>query len=191
MTIFGLGNPTERYARTRHNVGFMVLDTIARRKRARFRYFRDRGVLCTEHAGVRLVLIKPLCYMNRSGVVVAAELARRPDNFLVVSDDLALPFGRLRLRAQGSAGGHKGLASIIQHLGRDDFWRLRFGIGSPGPETTATDYVLQPFTAEEAAQLPTLLKRAADACLMTATQGIQAAMNRFNRDANCTQELSV
>ena len=180
MTIFGLGNPGERYARTRHNVGFMVVDTLARRLHARFRHLPERYVARKEHAGHDLVLVKPLLYMNESGVVVKSQLAAEPDDFLVVCDDLALPFGRLRLRPKGSDGGHKGLGSIIYHLGRNDFPRLRLGIDSPGPGKDGVDYVLEPFPPEQAEQLPEVLDRAADACLTLVAGGIELAMNRFN-----------
>lgn len=180
MTIFGLGNPTERYAKTRHNVGFMVLDTLARRLHVRFRHLPERYVARKEYAGHGLVLVKPLLYMNESGVVAKGQLEREPDEFLVVCDDMALPFGRLRLRPKGSAGGHKGLESIIYHLGRNDFPRLRVGIDAPGPGQDGVDYVLEPFPKEQAELLPEVLDLAADACLAAVTRGIERAMNRFN-----------
>ncbi|MEO0078572.1 MAG: aminoacyl-tRNA hydrolase [candidate division WOR-3 bacterium] len=180
MTIFGLGNPGDRYARTRHNIGFMVVDVLARRLHARFR--REPGCLVArkEHAGHPLVLVKPLLYMNESGVVVKEQLAREPDEFLVVCDDLALPFGRLRLRPKGSDGGHKGLGSIIYHLGRTDFARLRIGIDAPAPGEDGVDYVLGTFPQDQAARLPEVLDRAADACLTVVASGLEQAMNRFN-----------
>jgi PTH1 family peptidyl-tRNA hydrolase len=180
VTIFGLGNPTERYAKTRHNVGFMVLDTLARRLHVRFRHLPERYVARKEYAGHGLVLVKPLLYMNESGVVAKGQLEREPDEFLVVCDDMALPFGRLRLRPKGSAGGHKGLESIIYHLGRNDFPRLRVGIDAPGPGQDGVDYVLEPFPKEQAELLPEVLDLAADACLAAVTRGIERAMNRFN-----------
>lgn len=180
MTIFGLGNPGRKYAETRHNAGFMVLDVLARQLHARFRHVPGRFVLRKEFAGHDLVLVKPLLYMNESGVAVQEQLREEPDDFLVVCDDLALPFGRLRLRPKGSDGGHKGLGSIIYHLGRNSFPRLRFGIDAPGPDEDGVDYVLEPFPREQAARLPEALDRAADACLTLVTSGLQKAMNRFN-----------
>jgi len=180
VTIFGLGNPTERYAKTRHNVGFMVVDTLARRLHVRFRHLPERYVARKEYAGHGLVLVKPLLYMNESGVVAKSQLEREPDEFLVVCDDMALPFGRLRLRPKGSDGGHKGLGSIIYHLGRNDFPRLRVGIDAPGPGQDGVDYVLEPFPKEQAELLPEVLDLAADACLAAVTGGIERAMNRFN-----------
>jgi PTH1 family peptidyl-tRNA hydrolase len=179
MTIFGLGNPTAKYALTRHNLGFMTVDTIARRLKTRFHHRPDRFLARTLIEGKQLILVKPLLYMNNSGVVIKEQLAEQPDEFLVVLDDLALPFGTLRLRPQGSDGGHKGLASIIAHLGTDDFPRLRVGIGSP-VNCDPTEFVLSPFTEEETALLPDILERAADACLMVVTAGLQKAMTRFN-----------
>jgi PTH1 family peptidyl-tRNA hydrolase len=180
MTVFGLGNPTDRYADTRHNVGFMVVDRLARQRRVKFRHVPGRFVARTEFAGKPLCLVKPLLYMNESGVPVREHLAEEPDDFLVVCDDLALPFGRLRLRAQGSDGGHNGLGSIVYHLETELFARLRIGI-DPTPEgMDGVDYVLEPFSEEQRDQLPQLLDRAAEACLAVASDGIVAAMNRFN-----------
>lgn len=180
MTFFGLGNPTEKYAETRHNVGFMVLNELARRVRARFRHLPGCYVARTQHAGEPLTLVKPLLYMNDSGVMVREHLSRYPDKFLVICDDLALPFGRLRLRSRGSDGGHKGLASIIYHLGTTGFPRLRIGIGSPGPDEEDVDYVLGCFTVEERKQLPEVISRASDCCFTVVSHGLEAAMNRFN-----------
>jgi PTH1 family peptidyl-tRNA hydrolase len=180
VTIFGLGNPTRRYAATRHNAGFMVVDTLAARLGCRFRTFPDREVARRQFAGDDLVLVKPLLFMNESGVVVRKQLARKPDGVLVVCDDMALPFGRLRLRPGGSDGGHKGLGSIISQLGRNDFPRLRVGIDVPARSISGVDYVLEPFLEEQAALLPEVLERAADACITVVTGGLELAMSRFN-----------
>ncbi len=180
MTIFGLGNPGPRYALTRHNVGFMVGDTLAARLGCRFRVFPDREVARRQFAGDDLVLVKPLLYMNESGIVVEKQLARRPDEMLVVCDDMALPFGRLRLRPAGSDGGHKGLGSIISHLGRSDFPRLRVGIDAPARSSDGVDYVLEPFPKEQEALLPEVLGRAINACIAVVTQGLERAMSRSN-----------
>jgi peptidyl-tRNA hydrolase, PTH1 family len=180
VTIFGLGNPGPRYVTTRHNAGFMVVDAIAERLGSRFRTFGDREVARRQFAGDELLLVKPLLYMNESGVVVRKQLERKPDDMLVVCDDMALPFGRFRLRPSGSDGGHKGLRSIILHLGRSDFPRLRIGIDAPARSRDGIDYVLEPFPKEQEALLPEVLARAADACIAVATQGLERAMNRFN-----------
>jgi PTH1 family peptidyl-tRNA hydrolase len=180
VTIFGLGNPGSRYALTRHNVGFMVVDTLAARLGFRFRTFADREVARRQFSGDELVMVKPLLFMNESGVVVRKQLERRPDPMLVVCDDMALPFGRLRLRPAGSDGGHKGLGSIVMHLGRSDFPRLRIGIDAPARSSDGIDYVLEPFPKEQEALLPEVLERAADACIAVVTQGLERAMSRFN-----------
>ena len=180
MTIFGLGNPTRRYAASRHNAGFLVVDELAARLGCRFRTFPDREVARRRFSGEDLVLVKPLLYMNESGVVVRKQLERKPDDIMVVCDDMALPFGRLRLRPAGSDGGHRGLGSIIAHLGRSDFPRLRIGIDAPGRSCDGIDYVLEPFPQEQAALLPEVLGRAADACIAVVTDGLELAMSRFN-----------
>ena len=180
MTIFGLGNPGPRYALTRHNAGFMVVDCVAARLGFRFRTFPDREVARRQFSGDELVLVKPLLYMNESGVVVRKQLERKPDDMLVVCDDMALPFGRLRLRPSGSDGGHNGLGSIIAHLGRGDFPRLRIGIDAPERSSDGIDYVLERFPREQEELLPEVLERSADACIAVATQGLERAMNRFN-----------
>ena len=191
MTIFGLGNPTRRYVATRHNAGFMVLDALAARLRCRFRMYPDREVARRQFAGDDLVLVKPLLYMNESGGVIRKQLERKPDRLLVVCDDMALPFGRLRLRPQGSDGGHNGLGSIISHLGRSDFPRLRIGIDAPARSSDGIDYVLEPFPEEQAALLPEVLERAADACIAVVTQGLERAMSRFNPSRDMTETSDV
>jgi PTH1 family peptidyl-tRNA hydrolase len=158
----------------------MVGDTLAARLGCRFRVFPDREVARRQFAGDDLVLVKPLLYMNESGIVVEKQLARRPDEMLVVCDDMALPFGRLRLRPAGSDGGHKGLGSIISHLGRSDFPRLRVGIDAPARSSDGVDYVLEPFPKEQEALLPEVLGRAIDACIAVVTQGLERAMSRSN-----------
>jgi PTH1 family peptidyl-tRNA hydrolase len=180
VTIFGLGNPGLRYALTRHNAGFMVVDALAARLGFRFRTFTDREVARRQFSGDELVLVKPLLFMNESGIVVRKQLERRPDRLLVICDDMALPFGRLRLRPSGSDGGHKGLGSIIAQLGRSDFPRLRVGIDAPARSSDGIDYVLKRFPEEQEELLPEVLQRAADACIAVVTQGLERAMNRFN-----------
>jgi PTH1 family peptidyl-tRNA hydrolase len=180
VTVFGLGNPGEKYAATRHNVGFMVVDTLARRLHGRFRHAPERMVCRREFAGRDLVLVKPLLFMNESGIVVRDQIQREPDDFLVVYDDIALPFGRLRIRPRGSDGGHNGIGSIIHRLGRDSFPRLRVGVDAPAEGEDAVDWVLGAFPADQQAALPELLDRAADACITVVTQGLARAMNKYN-----------
>lgn len=186
--IVGLGNPGEAYAKHRHNVGFQAVRYLAQRhglvfddKQSKARV--ARGTI----AGQRVVLAKPFTYMNGSGEAVA-PLARwyKVDpgrELLVVYDDLDLPFGTLRLRASGSAGGQNGMRSIIQQLGTQDFARLRVGIGRPPEGWDPKDYVLGNWSREQAANLPELYARVADAVELFVADGILAAMNRFNGGA--------
>ncbi len=181
--IVGLGNPGKEYKDTRHNVGFLTVEELARRgglkwERPRLKAAQARGTL----AGRDTVLAKPQTYMNLSGVSVV-QLVRwykvSLTDLLIVSDDLDLPFGQIRLRAEGSAGGQGGLKSIIQQLRSDAFPRLRIGIGRP-QWGEPKDYVLTRFTKEQTAELPTIIGRAADAAEVWLAEGIIAAMNRFN-----------
>jgi PTH1 family peptidyl-tRNA hydrolase len=129
--------------------------------------------------------------MNESGVVVRKQLERKPDGMLVVCDDMALPFGRLRLRPAGSDGGHKGLRSIISCVDRSDFPRLRVGIDAPARSSDGIDYVLEPFPKEQEALLPEVLAHAADACIAVVTQGLERAMSRFNPPRDMTETSDV
>lgn len=156
--IVGLGNPGDEYRSTRHNAGFMTIDEIARDvgaqvDRAKFHALTSEAVI----GGVRVLLMKPMTMMNASGVAVgeAAKFYKlSPDHVLVFSDDITLAPGRLRVRARGSAGGHNGLKSIIEHLGSEDFPRIRLGVGEkPHPEMDLADWVLSNFTAPEKLQL--------------------------------------
>ena len=181
--IVGVGNPGKGYRDTRHNVGFLTVEELARRvglkwERPRLKAAQARGTL----AGRDTVLAKPQTYMNLSGVAVV-QLVRwykvPLTDLLIVSDDLDLPFGQIRLRAEGSAGGQGGLKSIIQQLRSDAFPRLRIGIGRPR-WGEPKDYVLTRFTKEQTAELPAIVGRAADAAEVWLAEGIIAAMNRFN-----------
>ncbi len=185
--VVGLGNPGPEYADSRHNAGFRVLDELVRRHgivlardRRLFGRF-GRGRVC----GVDSGLLEPHTYMNRSGQAVLAATTEFPvgevgSNLVVVYDDLDLPFGRLRIRPGGGAGGQKGLADIQTRLSRNDFPRLRFGIGRPPPGEDPIHYVLAPFDAEQRAGLAAVLERAADAIEAILVDGVQLAMNRFN-----------
>ncbi len=189
--VVGLGNPGPEYARTRHNVGFRVLDLLAARSGTTFE--SDAGlrarVALAKVAETACVLLEPETFMNRSGESVQAALARWPSlaperDLLVVYDDLDLPPGRLRLRPGGSAGGHRGMADIARVLGSQATPRLRFGIGHPGASAAVIDWVLEPFAeAEEAELLPAALARAADAVESVIGEGLVAAMGRFNAPA--------
>jgi PTH1 family peptidyl-tRNA hydrolase len=184
--LVGLGNPGEEYARTRHNVGFRCLSVLAARHRLFFRQKHAQARLAVgEIAGRNVVLARPYTYMNRSGAAVAGLLAwlKLPlEQLLVIYDDLDLPLGTIRLRPRGSAGGHRGLRSIIEALESEQFARLRVGIGRPpDPSQDPVDYVLSPFTPEEETTLARVLERAADAVECFLKEGIEAAMARFNR----------
>jgi peptidyl-tRNA hydrolase, PTH1 family len=181
--VVGLGNPGREYAETRHNLGFMVVDELARRLAAGERRNRFRSDLVEAFdGGQKVVLLKPRTYMNLSGSAVreAVNWYKAPlDDLLVVVDDIDLPFGSIRLRAMGGSGGHNGLKSIIADLGLETFSRMRIGIGrGPGH---ATRQVLTRFTSDEERVLPVVLGAAADCVLEWERQGIISAMNRCNR----------
>jgi len=182
--IAGLGNPGRRYAGTRHNAGFMVLDRLADRLKAAFDREKYHGLVAeADYAGERLLLLKPQTYMNSSGESVARAVRYKglePVDLLVVVEEGNLPLGRLRVRASGSAGGHNGLKSIIERLGDDGFPRLRLGVGEPGLSGDLTNYVLGSFTPDQRAALEDMTVRAIDAALCWALEGVAAAMNKFN-----------
>jgi PTH1 family peptidyl-tRNA hydrolase len=181
--IVGLGNPGSQYAETRHNIGWMVLDRMADRA-GRSGRGRNRDASSTielRTRGLELVLAKPQTYMNDSGRAVRRLLASYHVplvELLVVADDFALPFGKLRFREAGTHGGHNGLRSIIDELGTEKYSRLRIGIGEPG--RGAIDHVLSRFSSEEQARMPILLDAAADAVEAWARDGTSKAANRFN-----------
>jgi len=195
--VFGLGNPEARYRGTRHNLGFMAVDRyLARlrgqpsrgllagwRERARFRSRRvDQALVYRAKEG--LLLVKPLTYMNRSGLAVREIVERfklRPEDCLIVYDDFAIPLGGMRARARGGSGGHKGMESIIAELGTEEIPRLRLGIGREGLRGELTDYVLGRFTPEELEIIEQVLERAAGAIDLFYEEGIERMMNEVNR----------
>ena len=184
--VFGLGNPGERYARTRHNVGFQVVDELAERlgAPARRRLFRSYLIAKGRHAGHPLVLVKPLTFMNDSGRVVREALRETGADVpevLVVCDSLDLSPGSVRFRPRGSAGGHKGLASIGRHLGTDGYMRLLIGIGRPAHKGQVVDYVLDEPRSDEAPLVAAAVRRAADAVLLLLAEGPSRVMNEYNR----------
>lgn len=183
--VVGLGNPGRRYHATRHNIGFAVADELARRAAAVFEHGREQALTARVGPGsAAVLLVKPLTMMNLSGEAVSG-LARYfrvdPPDMLVVADDVNLPLGRLRLRARGSAGGHNGFRSIIGLLGSEEFPRLRIGVGRGDPRRELADHVLARFDADEAGAVVESVARAADAVECFIAEGIEAAMNRFNR----------
>ncbi|HBE72577.1 MAG TPA: aminoacyl-tRNA hydrolase [candidate division Zixibacteria bacterium] len=181
--VVGLGNPGRRYEGTRHNLGFLAVDELARRRLAPWRA-RALHLAARTADGAPALLVKPQTFMNLSGPAVARALRYRKvaaDRLLVVCDDLALPFGSLRLRPRGSDGGHNGLRSIIESLGTSDFPRLRLGIGAAPPGLDASRYVLERFPPAERSRLPELLGLAADGLELALEKGIEKAMNQINR----------
>ena len=183
--IVGLGNPGEKYERTRHNVGFLVVDALAERLGVPVQKLKHRALTNTVRlAGQKALLLKPVTFMNLSGEAVgdAARFYKLPpERVLVISDDTALPLGKLRLRKGGSAGGHNGLKSIIQHLGTDQFPRLRLGVGEkPHPDYDMADWVLGRLQGEDWKAMEAAVDRAADAVEHVLAHGVDAAMNRFN-----------
>ena len=182
--IVGLGNIGAEYAETRHNIGFKVLDALAGASNALFTTARYGDVAELKHKGRTLVLLKPSTYMNLSGKAVrywldAEKIAR--EKLLVISDDIALPFGTLRIRPKGSAGGHNGLKNIAELLGSEDFARMRFGVGGDFPRGHQVDYVLGEWTAEEREAMPERLKIFGEAILSFTTVGLERTMNFFNK----------
>ena len=190
--IVGLGNPGPRYADTRHNIGWRVLDLLAGQIGVPVNERRPKAVLGTGYfAGRRVVLAKPRTFMNNSGEAVEYLLARfggGPANLLIIYDEMALLPGRIRLRAAGSDAGHNGIRSIIQAVGGTGFPRLRIGIGAPPPGVVARDYVLGKFTDDEAESVAGAVERAAAAIRCVLEENIDAAMNRFNQDPKRQQE---
>jgi len=181
--VVGLGNPGSRYEKTRHNIGWMVLDRLADRHGAAGRA-RERDAAATARGRLgddELIMVKPLTYMNDSGRAMRKVMARERvpmGDVLVVVDDMDLPFGKLRLKADGSAGGHNGLRSIIGELGTESFARLRVGIGAP--RGAAVAHVLGDFEHAEQQHLDLILDAAADAVELWARRGPDAAANRWN-----------
>jgi peptidyl-tRNA hydrolase, PTH1 family len=180
--VVGLGNPGRQYADTRHNFGFFVVDELARRTGAPTSRKRMKAEITESRRGDnKLVLVMPQTYMNASGASVR-EVARwyhvPHDDVLVIVDDLDLPFGQIRIRARGSAGGHNGIKSIFEEMGTQEIPRLRIGIGRKGNHAIA--HVLSRFSPEEKAELPEIIDRAADAVELWAEKGIIEAMNLTN-----------
>ena len=183
--IVGLGNPGLRYKNTRHNIGFLVAGEIARRFRIPVKKKACNGLLGKGSVlGERIALFMPRTYMNLSGEAVEKILKKerlKPGDMLVIYDDLDLKFGLLRLRKKGSAGGHRGLDSVIERLGTSEFSRLRIGIGDAHKTQDATDFVLSPFSREEKLLLKDILKKAVECVITCLKQGPDRAMAAFNR----------
>lgn len=186
ILIAGLGNPGRQYRTNRHNIGFMVVDSLAEQLGVEFSRLESKALVTkSDHLGKRLILAKPQTYMNLSGQAVGS-LAHfykiQIENMIVVYDEVDLPFGVLRMRPSGGSAGHKGMASIIERVSSQDFPRLRVGIGRPPGRKEAATHVLQDFSRTEQEELPLILRHAVDAVLAFVTEGIDAAMNAFNLD---------
>ena len=184
--IVGLGNPLPRYEATRHNVGYAVVDRVGQRAVFKKDGRAEALVATMRLRGYPVLLAKPQTYMNRSGYSVLALVRRYqlpPESVLVVTDDLNLPLGMVRVRAKGSAGGHNGVQDIIDHLEADTFPRIRVGIAGEYARGQQSDFVLSPFTSEELSVITEAIGRAAQATTAYVTDGITTAMNRFNRRA--------
>ena len=183
--VVGLGNPGVKYESTRHNMGFLVADKLAQNEKLKFNKLRFKAWTATwEVGGEKVLLMKPQTYMNLSGEAVgqAARFYKIPaDHVLVISDDIALPAGKLRIRAGGSAGGHNGLKNIIQHLGTDRFPRIKVGVGSPQQaEHDIADWVTGKPMGEDQKVIIEALDKAVAAIPVLIEQGVDRAMNRFN-----------
>lgn len=182
--ICGLGNPGKEYQFTRHNLGFLVLDSLAKDFQKEFDNYQFYARAKIFFSEKEVYLVKPLTYMNYAGVGLKEFLKNINydlKKFLCILDDLNLPFGKIRIREKGSDGGHRGLASIIYYLATNEFARLRIGIGRP-INMTATDYVLSCFSEEEKKKLPEIIEKAKKATLTFISEGIKSAMNKFNKN---------
>jgi len=183
--VVGLGNPGPDYAATRHNIGFLVAEEIADRVRGKFATHKRVRALVSEERmhGHRVVLAKPLSYMNESGGPVKGllDFYKVPlEHLVVIHDELDIAFGTLRLKFGGGDNGHNGLKSIRQSTGTGDFYRVRAGIGRPPGRQDAADFVLKPFASAQRKELPLLVSDAADAIESLITEGLERAQNRFN-----------
>jgi PTH1 family peptidyl-tRNA hydrolase len=182
--LVGLGNPGRQFKANRHNMGFLVLDQLAKQLDISFSRVESKALICkAEYNNKRLFLIKPQTYMNLSGQAVSTLLNfyHIPiSNLLVAYDDIDLPYGVIRLRPAGSSAGHKGMQSIIDRLGTNEIPRLRLGVDRPAGHKTAANYVLKNFSAVELEELPELLDRAVKAILTVLDKGLETAMNQFN-----------
>ena len=183
--IVGLGNPGREYEKTRHNVGFRCLDIIADQLNVKVDKLKYQGLYCqTNYKGKKLFLLKPQTYMNLSGrsvLQLSAYFNVPPQRIIVMFDDISLEPGRLRIRADGSAGGHNGIKSIIQEIGSQTFPRVKIGVGAkPNPNYDLADWVLSTFSANEEKALAVSLANAADAALAVIDHGVPEAANRFN-----------
>ncbi|GAQ95237.1 peptidyl-tRNA hydrolase, PTH1 family [Thermodesulfovibrio aggregans] len=186
IIVVGLGNPGKKYANTRHNVGFMIVDEVARKLNVDFKEKEDYFIAEAKINDEDIAIIKPTTYMNLSGRAVKKFINEKilqslPMSLIVVHDDLDLPLGKIKIKRNGSSGGHRGVQSIIESIGTKDFIRVKLGIGKD-PAEEISDYVLSPFKREEKAIIREKLTVAADAIITLITEGLDKAMNIYNRD---------
>ncbi|MSS72526.1 MAG: aminoacyl-tRNA hydrolase [Candidatus Latescibacteria bacterium] len=187
--VVGLGNPGARYAATRHNLGFLVVDAFADAFHPDWSSEASYGYAVVPSEGQEVALIKPTTFMNLSGVAVKEALSRfeaTPEDLLVLVDDTQLSLGRIRIRRQGSDGGHNGLLSIIEALGTPAFSRLRLGIGAPPEGEALIDFVLGEFEPHEREAVAEMVGRATDALYVILREGLEKAMNQFNKSESIT-----
>ncbi len=181
--IAGLGNPGSRYEKTRHNVGFMALEEFIRRQQLEFKEKEDCKTVKGSMGDENIILLEPLTFMNRSGVVVRKIMQKSnisPEKLIVIHDDLDLETGSLKIRKKGSSGGHKGIESIIQNIGTQEFIRVKIGIGRDRFVPTEK-YVLSKFGKDELALIKETIEKAVESLQTIITDGVESAMNRFNR----------
>lgn len=186
--LVGLGNPGKKYFDTKHNTGFMVVDQIGAKLKIQSAANKNNcWIGRSEYLSHELILLKPLTYMNLSGVAVQEvyeSFSINLQQLLIIYDDFNIPFGKLRLRAKGSDGGHKGVSSIIFHLQHQNFPRLRIGIGAQYEKSQMVDFVLSAFDEEEREHLPEVIQKATDGCLGFIQYGVEKAMNSINSNLN-------
>jgi len=183
--IVGLGNPGKEYEKTRHNVGFRSVELLADQLKTKIDRIKFKALTrMVNHQGKKILLVEPQTYMNLSGAAVSALATYykvKPDHILVIFDDISLPVGRIRVRRDGSAGGHNGIKSIIQSLGTDQFPRVKVGVGAkPHPDYDLADWVLSKFSAQEEKALAPALENAAAAALLLLEQGVEKAASAYN-----------
>ena len=183
--IVGLGNPGSQYEKTRHNVGFRVIDMIAGNLRTKVDRLKMKALTRqVDYQGSKILLVQPQTFMNLSGAAVSALATFykiKPEHILVIFDDISLPVGKIRIRKDGSAGGHNGIKSIIQSLGTDQFPRVKVGVGAkPHPDYDLADWVLSKFSAQEEKNLQPALENAAEAALLVLEQGVEKAASAYN-----------
>ncbi len=186
--IVGLGNPGASYQNTRHNIGFIVLDRLAGKLGTEFAREKFRAQIAEGRRGTeKVLLLKPMTFMNKSGESVALAARNNlndPADLLIIYDDAELPLGRLRIRAQGSAGSHNGMKSVIERVGTKDFPRLRIGVGRGKGSADLADHVLTKFVPDERDAVEKMLDRAVDAVLLWVESGTETAMNEYNKVIN-------